>query len=88
MFDCFLSFHGVRLNAFASLQLNQDSHVTNITVLIVVYIDDLFSMLLYGNILHHNHNFISTVHQNFASQSCFHTYCASFVWQIIFQERF
>ena len=56
-----LSFHGVRLNAFASLLLNQDSHVTNITVLIVVYIDDLFSMLLYSNILHHNHNFISTV---------------------------
>ena len=61
MFDCFLSFHGVMLNALASLLLNQDSHVTNITVLIVVYIDDLFSMLLYGNILHHNHNFISTV---------------------------
>ena len=61
MFDCFLSFYGVRLNTFASLLLNQDSHVTNITVLIVVYIDDLLLMLLYGNILHHNHVFIPIV---------------------------
>ena len=74
MFDCFLSFHGVRLNAFASLLLNQDSHVTNITVLIVVYIDDLFSMLLCGNTLLRNHVFIYTVHQSFASQLCFHIY--------------
>ena len=63
MFDCFLSFYGVRLNTFASLLLNQDSHVTNITVLIVVYIGDLGSMLLCGNILHHNHVFIPIVHQ-------------------------
>ena len=68
MFDCFLSFYGVRLNTFASLLLNQDSHVTNITVLIVVYIDDLFSMLLCGNTLLRNHVFIYTVHQSFASQ--------------------
>ena len=88
MFDRFLSFHGIRLNAFASLLLNQESHVTNITVLIVVYIGDLFSMLLLcGNILHHNHVFIPIVHQNFGSQLWFHIFCASTEWQPDFQEK-
>ena len=85
MFDCFLSFYGVRLNTFASLLLNQDSHVTNITVLIVVYIDDLFSMLLCGNTLLRNHVFIYTVHQSFASQLCFHIYCALILFKLSFK---